>query len=47
MTVKGTVNMFGAWWGLDMFSMLSQIANQHFGTKAHNLGELAVGFMYT
>jgi hypothetical protein len=36
---------FGAWRGLEMFSVLShiQIVNQHFGTKAHNLGDGAVG----
>jgi hypothetical protein len=31
---RDEVRTFGALWGLEMFSMLSQIANQHFGTKA-------------
>jgi|AntRauMFilla1563_2_1112583.scaffolds.fasta_scaffold246614_1 hypothetical protein len=36
------VRTFGAWWGLKMFNILSQIATKHFRTKAQNLGELVV-----
>jgi hypothetical protein len=36
------VRNFGTWWGLVMFSVLSQIAGQHLATKAQHLEDLVV-----
>jgi hypothetical protein len=37
---KDEVRTFGAWWGLELFSVLTQFAIQYFGTKAQNLEDL-------
>ena len=43
---RDEVGTFGARWGLEMFSRLSQTAYQHFGSKPQNLGDLVVDIRY-